>query len=200
MHAAITDDQASADEGLALLRRSAATTPEASLPRAARLSDLSAALRDSHARSGDLGEINEAVTLARQAVQAATDGDVEEPRHLLNLCSALQSRWEATDDRRDAERPSPSGGASAAVPDGHLGKARFLAVFGSALMTLYELTDQPEQLDEAIGVQRRAVAALPAEGFLGASGVRQGTRRRAQGTVRTDGRAGRFGRGHRGLP
>ena len=94
------------------------------------------------------------MTLARQAVQAATDGDVGQPRHLLNLCSALQSRWEATDDRRDAEEAvAVRRRMLAAVPDGHLGKARFLAVFGYALMTLYELTDQPEQLDEAIGVQ-----------------------------------------------
>jgi tetratricopeptide (TPR) repeat protein len=126
------------------------------------LANLGGALQTRFQRTGHQPDLDEAITVDRDAVAATPTGHTARPRYLSNLCSSLRARFERTGQQPDLDEAIAVGrDAVAATPTSHTDQPKHLSNLANALRTRFERTGQQPDLDEAIAVGRDAVAATP---------------------------------------
>jgi hypothetical protein len=120
------------------------------------LSNLGVALWSRFERTGQQGDLDEAVVVGRQAVQATPDDHPDRAAMLSNLGLALQTRFGRTGQQGDLDEAVAVGRqAVQATPVDHPDRAGRLSNLGLALQTRFERTGQQGDLDEAVAVGRR---------------------------------------------
>ncbi|MFH8569156.1 CHAT domain-containing protein [Streptomyces sp. NPDC017993] len=126
--------------------------------RCARLQSLSAALVRRFQRAEEaLGDLNGALTVEREALEAAGEGS-ERTVCLANLCSALYIRFDRLGDREDLNEAVALGRlAVEAADDTPEHDLEVLLNLSTVLHRRSGLTRSMQDLDEAVGFARRAV-------------------------------------------
>ena len=161
------------------------------------LSNLGTALLARFERTGQLADLDQALTVSREAVDATPAGHPDRPRHLSNLGTALLARFERTGQQADLDQAiTRFSEAAGATPADHPDRPAHLSNLGAALRTRFgapgsrRTWTRPSPVSEAAG-------ATPADhpdrpGCCPTSG-------RAAGPVRTHRAAGGPGPGHHRL-
>ncbi|MFJ3668114.1 CHAT domain-containing protein [Streptomyces sp. NPDC090106] len=127
------------------------------------LSNLGAVLRVRAERLGDRADLDRAVELSLQAVDALPAGHPDRATYLTNVCTALTVRYTWAGDQRDlteavrTAREAVAG--TAAAETGAL--VVHLTNLGSVLRRRHEWSGALADLDESVEAHRAAVAALP---------------------------------------
>jgi len=143
-----------------LLRKAVQATPPARPSRPRWLSDLSAALQFRSDWTGNLPDLDEAITASRSAIDATAHPD--RPMHLSNLAAGLQARFLRQGNIGDLSAAiNAARDVLDALPEGHVYRPAYLSNLGGMLQTRSALTGSMSDLDEAIGLSREAVAATP---------------------------------------
>jgi RNA polymerase sigma factor (sigma-70 family) len=120
---------------------------------------------DHFERSGDDRDLEEAIQIARRAVEIASGGSGEEAAALSNLGAALLRRSERTGQSADLGEATEVLRRAVEIASGGSGEeAAALSNLGAALLRRSERTGQSADLDEATEVLRRAVSVAPSSG------------------------------------
>jgi hypothetical protein len=126
-------------------------------------------------RTGDLADIDEALTGVRDALGRTPDTDPKRSNRLTTLGSMLQLRFAATGDR--AELDAAIGAMNQAVEAGgpdHEDRSMYLSNLGRARTLAHQLGGDVADLDAAVDALRAAVAALAPDEHVSARGTRMG--------------------------
>lgn len=146
--------------GLNAGRAAVRAAPAGHPRRAARLSDLGAALQTRFRRTGVLADLDEAIDAGRAAVEATSPGHASRALHLANLGAAPQARYGQTGALADLDEAIQAGRAAAELtPPGHPGRGRAMSNLGNALRARFERTGMLADVDAAIDAGRIAVEA-----------------------------------------
>ncbi|MEV4713951.1 CHAT domain-containing protein, partial [Micromonospora sp. NPDC049374] len=120
-----------------------------------------------HARFGRTGadaDLDEAVTVLRQALDATPADHAYRIGCLSNLGNALQVRFQHFGTGRDLdEAVTVLRQAADASPAGHPSRPLCLSNLGHALRSRYDRTGSAADLDEAVRIGRQAVEAAPTD-------------------------------------
>ncbi|KAB5581191.1 CHAT domain-containing protein [Coniochaeta sp. 2T2.1] len=109
-----------------------------------------------------MADLEEAITVARQAVASTPDDHPDRAGRLNNLGNKLESRYERTGAMADVEEAiTVARQAVSSTPDDHPGRAGRLNNLGNKLQSRYERTGEMADLEEAITVARQAVSSTP---------------------------------------
>ena len=128
------------------------------------LSNLALALRARFERTGALADLDEAVSIAQEAVNATPAAHPDRPGWLSNLGNALQSRFKRTGAPADLDASiTAKREALNTTPDDHPDRVIWQSNLGNALRSRFERTGALADLDEAIAVGSAAVDATPAD-------------------------------------
>ena len=164
------------NEAITAGRQAVAATPEDHPERAGMLSNLAAVLRARfeptgmmanlllslrawNDRAGILADLDEIVSILRQAVAATPEGHPALPKMLSNLSNALRSRFAQTGALVDLdEAVTVSRQAVSATLDDEPSRAIALLSLGAALESRFERTRTPADLDEAVQIGRQVAA------------------------------------------
>jgi hypothetical protein len=126
------------------------------------LSNAGATLLSLFARTGELGVLEEAVRVGREAVAGMSSGDPARAEHLSRLGLALQSLFARTGELGVLEEAVRVGReAVAGMSSGDPARAEHLSRLGLALQSLFTRTGELGVLEDAIQVSREAVASTP---------------------------------------
>lgn len=152
------------DEALGYLREAVGAgsrnQTEAGHPDPEFLRRLGAGLRVRYELTRDLGALQEAIVLLRNAIDLV--GPDDDPPHvkLDDLAAALEAMFERTEDLSALEESVlVTRKALAATPPGAVNLALYLTNLASRLRRLYEYTKNVDVLDEAIESVKEAIAA-----------------------------------------
>jgi tetratricopeptide (TPR) repeat protein len=122
------------------------------------------ALSHQYRRDGDPAIPDEAVRVARAAVELATD-DPALPDWLANLSITLGRRHRDFGDPQDArESAAFAARAVALTPPGHADRARLLHALSWA-QTRERRSENAANLDEAVALARESISAAPGRGY-----------------------------------
>jgi hypothetical protein len=100
---------------------------------------------------GHSADLDEAITVGRDAVAATPADHLNRPMYLSNLSLALRVRFESTGQLTDLEEAITVGGeAVAATPLDHTYRPGRLSDLGAALRALFKRTGQSADLDQAL--------------------------------------------------
>jgi tetratricopeptide (TPR) repeat protein len=111
-----------------------------------------------------MNDLEEAIQVSRQAVQATPVDHPDRVYWLNNLGNVLESRYKRTRQIEDLEEAiRVSSQAAQATPNDHPDLAGRLSNLGNKLQSRYEQTRQIEDLEEAIRVSHQAAQATPNE-------------------------------------
>jgi len=113
-------------------------------------------------RTGNIADLDKALALWRQALEATPPGSPDRPGFLNNLGIGLSDRYERTgrlEDLEEAIRVYRE--AVEATPPSSPDRPSRLNNLGTGLRNRYERTGRLEDLEEAIRVYREAVEATP---------------------------------------
>jgi CHAT domain-containing protein/tetratricopeptide (TPR) repeat protein len=148
--------------GIRLLAGAIAARPPADPARAVTLARLSIALRERFERTGDLADLNQAVTVSEQAVRGLSGDDPGFPLQLCSLSNALKSRFEQTGNDGDLDRAVTLSEQAVQVsaPDDPLA-AVYLSKLAADLWSRFRHAGDLADLDRAISAGERAVQASP---------------------------------------
>jgi tetratricopeptide (TPR) repeat protein len=109
-----------------------------------------------------MGDLEEAISVARQAVNATPEDHHHRPDWLNNLGINLQGRYERTGAMGDLEEAiGVTRQAVNAIPEDHTDRQACLNTLGIVLRLRYQQTGAMGDLEEAISVARQAVNAIP---------------------------------------
>ncbi|ROT37123.1 hypothetical protein SODALDRAFT_279961, partial [Sodiomyces alkalinus F11] len=124
---------------------------------AARMNNLGCMLQSRYERTGATADLEEAIGVARQAVEATPDNHPDRATCLNNLGNKLQSRYERTRATADLEEAIGVARQASveATPDDHPNRAGWLNNLGSVLAYRYERTGATADLEEAIDCFRQ---------------------------------------------
>jgi tetratricopeptide (TPR) repeat protein len=113
-------------------------------------------------RTGEMGDLREAISVARQAVESTPDDHPNRAACLNNLGVMLGTRYERTGEMGDLEEAiSVAREAVESTLDDHPDRAGKLSSLGNKLGRRYERTGEMGDLEEAISVARQAVESTP---------------------------------------
>ena len=141
-----------------------AATPNDHPKRAARLSNLGAALRTRFERAESVADLDRAISVCEEALAATPRDHPYRARRLSNLGAALQTRFERAGSMADLDRAITVGEeALAATPSDHPKRALYLSNLGVALHARCERVESVADLDRAISVCEEALAAIPSD-------------------------------------
>ncbi|MES5821447.1 CHAT domain-containing protein [Streptomyces sp. RG80] len=157
-------NRADLDEALRQLRRAEKLMAPAHPDRPAALDDLGLVLLACFQRSGELGELNEAVLAHRESVALTPQGHGSLGIRLLNLGAALSQRYQLTEDGDDLRESEDCRRRAAELPGmGPAHRAALASSTGLGLMAGFERAPDPvARLDEAVRLLRQALALTPA--------------------------------------
>ena len=127
------------------------------------LSNLGAARRARFERIGQQADLDQAITLLTEAVDAPADHP-NRPGMLSNLGITLRARFERTGQLADLDQAiTTAREALDATPIDQPDRPMYLSNLGNALHTRFGRTGQQADLDQAITTGREAVDAAPAD-------------------------------------
>jgi tetratricopeptide (TPR) repeat protein len=130
---------------------------------AAEANDRGADLYNDYRRTSNLQLLQSAITLFREAVDAAPVSHPGRPQILINLANALQWRFWHTGQLADLDQAITSGQEAVDVtPAGHPDRPLMLSTLGAALGTRFEHTGRQADLDQAIATCQKAIDVTPA--------------------------------------
>lgn len=113
-------------------------------------------------RTGQLADLDEAVTFGRDAVAATPPDHPEHPQRLATLSAALQTRFGRTGQQADLDGAlSAAREAVATNPPDHPDQTAYLYTLGNTLHTQFQRTGEQADLDEAIATYVAAVDVKP---------------------------------------
>jgi tetratricopeptide (TPR) repeat protein len=120
--------------------------------------NLGAALRTRHERTGNVGDLDEAITFFREVVAGSAAGDPALPGRLGNLGLALHDRYLSSRNHADLDEAIRvlTVAAATATSSSFVQRATNL---GNALLDRFALRHDTADLDLAVSWQRRAVGA-----------------------------------------
>ncbi|KAH6681179.1 CHAT domain-containing protein, partial [Plectosphaerella plurivora] len=139
--------------------------PDSNGDRSAGLSSLSIRLRHQYERTGAPADLEEALSVARQAVQIAPSNDVARASCFNILGNALSCRYELTEVLADLDEAVCLARQAAvdATPESHAGRARLISNLAARLAQRYETEGSRADLEEAICLTRLATEVMPNE-------------------------------------
>ncbi|KAJ3551093.1 hypothetical protein NMY22_g11 [Coprinellus aureogranulatus] len=112
--------------------------------------------------TGDLGSINQAISVLNRAIELTPEGHTGFPRRLTNLGNCLLLRFERIGNLSDVDSAiSAQRRAVELAPEGSASLPCQLNNLGASLQARFEYTYDPSDLTEAISVQQRAVQLTP---------------------------------------
>lgn len=149
------------DEAIRLTRLAVAAGHEQLGGRLAFLSHLDECLYDRYLITSDVGNLEEAIEVAREALDAAPEDHEEYPRLLINLGIRLGNDTNTTANLEEAIRCMRQ--AVDMLPGDHPGRAMALSNLGFHLGRRCGRLDTVADLDEAIRLSREAVEISPAD-------------------------------------
>jgi CHAT domain-containing protein/tetratricopeptide (TPR) repeat protein len=136
-------------------------------PRSAKpeyLDDLSGDLRERHARTGLIHDLNEAIEAAHQAVMNAAEKDPNRAIYLNNLGIGLMTRYDRQSSQDDLnEAIVLYQQAIACTPENAPQLPNHLANLGNGLLSRYKLTRNQADLEEAIQYYQNGLALAAPE-------------------------------------
>ncbi len=156
------DDLLRLDFAVEHFARVLATTATDDPQRPLHLSKLCVALQRRFDRTGAIEDLDQAITMGRQAVESIPADHPHRSTYLSNLGGALQRRFERTgllenlDDAITVDRQ-----AVESIPADHPHRPVCLSTLGVALMRRFESTGLLEDLNQAITVDRQAADTIP---------------------------------------
>ncbi|KIM74180.1 hypothetical protein PILCRDRAFT_80299 [Piloderma croceum F 1598] len=113
-------------------------------------------------RSGDLIDVDKAISAHEQAVHLTLDGHANKPNCLNNLGSSLLCRFEHSGDLIDIDKAiSTCEQAVHLTPDGHADKPGRLSNLGSSFLRRFECSGDLIDVDKAISAHKQAVHITP---------------------------------------
>ena len=113
-------------------------------------------------RTGSIADLDKALALWQQAVEATPPDSPDRPMFLNNLGTGLRERYERTGRLEDLEAAiRVFREAVEATPPDSPNRPTILTSLGNGLWARYERTGRLEDLEEAIRVYREAVEATP---------------------------------------
>ncbi|KAL8365101.1 hypothetical protein RB595_004089 [Gaeumannomyces hyphopodioides] len=119
-------------------------------------------LGDRYSRTGAMADLEEAIRLGREAVDATPLDHPDRAKLLSNLGNRLGDRYSRTGAMADLEEAIRLGREAVdATPLDHPGRAKLLSNLGNRLGDKYLRTGAMADLEEAIRVVRKAVDATP---------------------------------------
>ena len=167
LRARATGDPTELAEAVGRLTEALRLVPVGHRDRAAILSELGTALRNTYERTGDLSTLDSAVAHLREAVRTAVSDAPARGMFLSNFGSALLTRFMVSRSREDmSEGLDVCRQAVGLTPaeDPEYGKR--LSNLGATLLNRYALDPEPATLDEAVAVMQRAVGTtVPSDPF-----------------------------------
>ena len=122
------------------------------------LSDLAIALDIRGERTGTLADIDEAISLHRQALDAARSDHPRQPGFHSNLATSLRHRFQTSGETADLDAAVEMARVAAAS-NPHPRRAMYLSNLAALLNDRYEHLGSVTDIEEAIKVNREAVAA-----------------------------------------
>ncbi len=126
------------------------------------LSNLSEGLRNRYARTGVLGDLEQAIAYCQQAVEATPLNSPERARNLNNLSLGLRDRYARAGALGDLELAiACSQQAVETTPLNSPDYPALLSNLGLGLLDRYMRTGAPDNLEQAISAHQRAVDATP---------------------------------------
>ncbi len=142
--------------------RDAIAAEDDELERAAFESNLAVVLADRYERTGQLADLEAAITSAEQAVRHAPPGDPDRVTYLGNLAVCLSDRYDRLGDLSDLDRALDILISVTEEADGDPSEmARLWSNLGMLWLTRYERTAEPAELDLSIQMAEQAVALTP---------------------------------------
>jgi tetratricopeptide (TPR) repeat protein len=158
-----TDDPQVLVGAIALLRAAHAIGPRGDQHnRAIILSNLAHALYARFTRSGDAGDLNDAIEAGHQAIVAAGDEHPYRLGLMSNLGTMIHERFEHTGKRRDLDEAVALLSEAAERGRQDPAYAAFLTNLGMALQSRFELSSSSADRDAAIDTFRHAVSVSAA--------------------------------------
>ncbi|MGI5243782.1 tetratricopeptide repeat protein [Dactylosporangium sp. CA-139066] len=148
----VTDSAADLDEAVDVSRRAVRLLPGDDPERVGLWSNLAAALVVRYTRRRTAADLDEAIDAGRRAVGGMRGDDPDRLGYLANLATALYRRFGAAHDAADLDEAVIHARAAVAAGDGH-------PMLPTAIMTLanaLQVRGEPEDLDEAVSLQRAA--------------------------------------------
>ncbi|MFE3160830.1 CHAT domain-containing protein [Streptomyces sp. NPDC059221] len=107
-------------------------------------------------------KLDEAVTVARKAVDATPDDHPDRARNLSNLGGALQARFGRVGDRADLDEAiGHFRAATEATPGSHSEHGKYQSNLGGALQARFDRVGDRADLDTAVAAQLAAAEATP---------------------------------------
>ncbi|MFE2267478.1 CHAT domain-containing tetratricopeptide repeat protein [Streptomyces griseosporeus] len=145
-----------------LWQRIVAATPAEHPDRAAMLTNLGTALRARFEQTGELGDLDEALSVSRQAVRDASAGLPERAEILSNLAKTLYVKFKRTGALADLDEAIDVGRqAVRAAPPDHPDRAANLSTLGNSLRARFDRTGALVDLEKALAASRQAVSMTP---------------------------------------
>jgi len=126
------------------------------------LNNLGTGLSDRYARTGDLGDLEEAIQVSREALQLTPPNSPDRPSRLNNLGAGLYARHARTGDLDDLEEAIRVFRAALKLTSPNSpNRPRYLNNLGTGLRDRYAQTGTLSDLEEAIRVSRAALKLTP---------------------------------------
>ncbi|CAE6431131.1 unnamed protein product [Rhizoctonia solani] len=144
------------------LSRALALTPEGhpDLPR--RHADLGASYTDQYRRTGDSGNLEQAMQYLSRALTITPEGHPDLPRRHADLGVSYTDRYRRTGDPDDLEQAMQcKSRALALTPEGHADLPRRHADLGVSYTDRYRRTGDSDDLEQAMQCLSRALALTP---------------------------------------
>jgi hypothetical protein len=176
--------------------RDAIAAEDDALERAAFESNLAAVLSDRYERTGQLADLNAAITSAEQAVRHTPPDDPDRVTYLGNLAVCMSDRYDRLGDLSDLDRALGILVSATEEADGDPPEmARLWSNLGMLWLSRYERTADAAELDLSIQMAEQAVALTPSSapelpGYL--NNVGNARRLRFERFANTNPRSGRI--------
>ncbi|MET9104061.1 CHAT domain-containing tetratricopeptide repeat protein [Streptomyces antibioticus] len=155
--AALTSSAGVLDEGVGLLRRALAD-PGGLPDRARTAGNLASGLYERFLARGAMSDLDEAITLWREAVEARPDGGPHTVLARSGLAVALHQRYERRGTAADLDEAVRRLTAAAELPAAPSERRAVLTNLGHAHQARYEATGEVRELARAVAAQREALA------------------------------------------
>ncbi|KAK4244031.1 CHAT domain-containing protein [Corynascus novoguineensis] len=127
-----------------------------------RLNNLGVVFWSRYERTGEMADLEEAIRMARQAVESTPHDHQDRSRWMSNLGNKLQRRYKRTGEMADLEEAiEMARQAVESTPHDHPDRARLMNNLGIMFKSRYERTGEIADLEEAIEMARQAVKSTP---------------------------------------
>jgi tetratricopeptide (TPR) repeat protein len=156
-------DRRDLDKAIERLREAVARTDLRHDDYASRAETLGNALWDRVERYGTISDLDECIALHRAALDRTSAEDEVRPGRLIALSTSLRERGRRTMNRMDLDQAVNISRDAVSAVDVPGYRAMALADLGVALVTRYEVTEDPADLDAAVASADLAATVCPSD-------------------------------------